>query len=186
MNPILSFQHPSQVTSSYRRRIIVCTGHRPQKLDDAYAELTRALLIRVATEWLHQLAPRGVISGLALGWDSAVVEACLKLKIPYVGCVPFEGQEKRWPGAEQFRYEQYKKQAAKIILCSPGEYSAKKMHLRNQRMIDMSLKDGPGHTLILALWSGDTGGTKNCLTYAQRKQIEIINTWNHFRAHLQK
>jgi len=186
MNPFLSFQHPSQVTSSYRQRIIVCTGHRPQKLDDGYADLTRTFLIRVATDWLRHLAPRGVISGFALGWDSAVVEACLKLKIPYVGCIPFQGQEKRWPGPEQFRYEQYKKQADKIIVCSPGEYSAKKMHLRNERMINLSLKDGPEHALVLALWNGSTGGTKNCLEYAQRKQLETINPWNHYNSYLSK
>ncbi len=186
MNPLLSFQHPSQITSSYRRRIIVCSGHRPKKLDDGYSELTRALLIRVATEWLRHLAPRGVISGLALGWDSAVVEACLKLQIPYVGCVPFEGQEKRWSGKDQFRYEQYKNAAARIILCSPGEYTARKMQLRNERMINMALKDGPEQALVLALWSGDSGGTKNCLVYAQEKKIEIMNAWNHYQAHLKK
>ena len=186
MKPFLPFQHPSQISAAYRNRIIVGTGHRPQKLDDGYSELTRTLLIRVATEWLRHLAPRGVISGLALGWDSALVEACLALRIPYVGCVPFEGQEKRWPGKEQFRYEQYKKTAARVILCSPGEYSAKKMHLRNERMIELALKDGPENALILALWNGGTGGTTNCLTYAQSKNIEIINAWNHYRTHFKK
>jgi uncharacterized phage-like protein YoqJ len=186
MNPFLLFHHPSQVTSQYRRRIIVATGHRPQKLDQGYVELTRAILIQVATEWLHQLAPRGVISGLALGWDSAVIEACLALKIPYVGCVPFEGQERRWPGKEQHRYKQYKMRAAKVFLTSPGEYTAKKMELRNQHMVRLALKDGPEHALMLALWSGAPGGTKNCLVYAQKKDIEIVNCWNHYRAHVKK
>ena len=186
MKPFLPFQHPSQVTPAYRNRIIVGTGHRPQKLDDGYSELTRVLLIRVATDWLRNLSPRGVISGMAIGWDSALIEACLILKIPYVGCIPFEGQEKRWPGKAQFRYNQYRKAAARIIICSLGEYSAQKMHLRNERMVDLALKDGPENALILALWNGDAGGTKNCLDYAQEKTIEAINAWNHYRTHIKQ
>jgi hypothetical protein len=46
-------------------------------------------------------------------------------------------------------------------------------------MIDMALKDGPSNALVIALWDGSTGGTKNCIDYAQRKQIEIINAWQY-------
>jgi uncharacterized phage-like protein YoqJ len=180
MNPFLPFNDPSQITSSYRNRIVVGTGHRPAKLEDGYSELTRTILMGVATDWLRYLAPRGVLSGLALGWDSALVEACLALGIPYVACIPFEGQEKKWPGKAQFRYNEYRAKAARVIVCSPGEYSARKMHERNKRMIDLSLKDGPENALVLALWSGDKGGTQNCLEYAQRKGVEVMNCWNHY------
>lgn len=178
MNTFLPFQHPSQVPSSYRRRIIVGTGHRPQKLG-GYGELTRTLLNRIAIEWLRHLAPRGVISGLAQGWDSALIEACWALGLPYVACAPFKGQESKWPGAAQFRYRQYVERAAKFVISSPGEYSAQKMQIRNEHMIDMALKDGPSNALVIALWDGSTGGTKNCIDYAQRKQIEIINAWQY-------
>jgi hypothetical protein len=30
---------------------------------------------------------------------------------------------------------------------------------------------------LLALWSGSTGGTKNCLDYAQGKGVEVRNLW---------
>jgi len=181
LRPFLPFNHPSQVTREYQHRIIVATGHRPKKLlDQGYSELTRALITRVATDWLRQLAPRGIISGMALGWDSAVIEACLALRIPYVGCIPFEGQEKRWPGPEQFRYEQYRQQAARIIVCSPGEYSRAKMMARNERMINLSLKDGPANALILALWNGEPSGTRNAIAHAQTKEISVINCWKHY------
>ncbi len=183
MNPFLPFQHPSQIPSSYRQRIIVGTGHRPQKLG-GYGELTRALLNRVAIDWLRHLAPRGVISGLAQGWDSALIEACWKLGLPYVACAPFKGQESKWPGGAQYRYHQYVERATRFIICSPGEYSAKKMHLRNERMIDLALKDGPSHALILSLWDGSEGGTKNCLDYAQEKEIAVINVWKHYQTHI--
>jgi len=136
-------------------------------------------LNRIAIEWLRHLAPRGVISGLAQGWDSALIEACWALGLPYVACAPFKGQESKWPGAAQFRYRQYVERAAKVVVCSPGEYSAQKMQIRNERMIDMALKDGPSNELVIALWDGSAGGTKNCIDYAQRKQIEIINAWQY-------
>jgi hypothetical protein len=46
-------------------------------------------------------------------------------------------------------------------------------------MIDMALKDGPSNALVIALWDGSTGGTRNCIDYAQRKQIEIVNAWQY-------
>ncbi len=183
MHTLLPFQHPSQIPSSYRRRIIVGTGHRPQKLG-GYGDLTRARLKRVAIDWLRYLAPRGLISGLAQGWDSALIEACWDLKLPYVACAPFKGQESKWPGAAQFRYQQYVDRAAKFVICSPGEYSAKKMQIRNERMIDMALKDGPNNALLLALWDASEGGTKNCVDYAVRKEVQIINVWKHFQSHI--
>src|SRR5436190_22499737 len=115
MKPLLPINHPSQVNKQHQQRIIVATGHRPQRLEQGYDALAWNLVIRVATEWLRQLARRGVTSVMPLGWDSAVIEACLALKIPYVGCVPFEGQEEKWPGHEQYRYKQYTELAAKII-----------------------------------------------------------------------
>jgi uncharacterized phage-like protein YoqJ len=181
MNPLLPFNHPSQLTNDFRNRIIVATGHRPKKLQDGYSELTRVLIIRVATEWLRQLAPRGVISGLAIGWDSAVVEACLALKIPYVACIPFEGQEARWSGRDQVRYRGYRDQAARVIVCSPGGYTKDKMERRNRRMVNLSLKYGPQNALLLALWNGEPSGTQNCIGYAQIKGVDTINCWNHYQ-----
>lgn len=183
MNPFLPIQHPSQISNEYRHRIIVGTGHRPQKLS-GHTELARSLLRRIAGDWLRYLAPRGVISGLAQGWDSALIEACWDLNLPYVACAPFKGQEKKWPGDAQFRYKQYIERAAKFITCSPGDYSALKMDIRNQHMIKLALKDGPKHALLLALWDGSRGGTNNCINYAQLKKIEVVNVWSHYQTHV--
>ena len=60
------------------------------------------------------------------------------------------------------------------------------MHLRNQRMINMALKGGPEHALILALWDGSTGGTKNCLDYALEQKVQAINAWTDFQTYQQK
>jgi uncharacterized phage-like protein YoqJ len=171
---------PDQVTLSFQNRIVVATGHRPQKCG-GFSEAAQLLLKQIAIDWLAALKPRGAVSGMALGWDTAIVEACLHLGLPYVACIPFRGQESQWPSASQRAYHNYLRQAANVIVCSSGDYSAYKMQIRNERMIDMALQYGPGstHSILLAMWDGTSGGTENCLLYA-RTRIETINAWPYF------
>jgi uncharacterized phage-like protein YoqJ len=172
-------QQPSDISGFYRNRIIVATGHRPQKCG-GYGMAAQNRLKEVAIDWLAALRPRGAISGMALGWDTAIVEACLHLGLPYVACIPFRGQESQWPSDSRRAYDNYLRLAAKIIVCSPGEYSPSKMQIRNERMIDLALqKGGPEQTLVLAMWDGTPGGTKNCLLYT-RTRVEAINAWTDF------
>jgi len=173
---------PDRVTPDFQKRILVVTGHRPDKCG-GFSTPARLLLKQIAIEWLAALNPRGAVSGMALGWDTAIVEACLHLNIPYVACIPFHGQESMWPSSSQRTYHEYLRKAANIIVCSSGTYSAYKMQVRNERMIDMALKYGPGpnNSILLAMWNGTSGGTENCLLYA-RTRMETINGWSHFLA----
>src|SRR5215216_944416 len=143
---------PDQVTTNFQNRTVVATGHRPDKCG-GYTTAAQLLLKEIAIDWLAALNPRGAISGMALGWDTAIVEACLNLGLPYVACIPFRGQESQWPLSSRRAYANYIRHAAKIIICSPGEYSANKMQIRNERMIDMALKNGPGpeNSILLAM-----------------------------------
>jgi uncharacterized phage-like protein YoqJ len=127
------------------------------------------------------LKPRGAVSGMALGWDTAIVQACLHLGLPYVACIPFRGQESRWPSSSRDAYHEYLRKAANVIVCSSGAYSSYKMQIRNERMIDMALQFGPGpnNSILLAMWDGSSGGTENCLLYA-RTRMETINGWSNF------
>ena len=171
---------PDQVTPTFENRIVAVTGHRPQKCG-GFTEAARCLLKQIAIDWLLALNPRGAVSGMALGWDTAIVEACLDLGLPYVACIPFRGQESQWPSLSRLAYHEYLRKAAKVIVCSPGAYSPHKMQIRNERMIDSALQCGPGpaNSILLAMWDGTSGGTQNCLLYA-RTRIETINAWSHF------
>ena len=170
---------PHQVTSNFRNRIVVATGHRPHKCG-GYSEAARLLLKQIAIDWLKALKPRGAVSGMALGWDTAIVEACLHLRLPYVACIPFRGQESQWPLSSQRAYNAYLRKAANVIVCSPAPYSAHKMQVRNERMVDMAVQYGPGldNSILLALWDGTSGGTENCLLYAT--PMRTINAWSNF------
>lgn len=175
---------PHEVTPDLQNRIVVGTGHRPQRTG-GYSEYARTLLAHVAADWLAALKPRGVISGLALGWDSALIEACLDLRIPYVACAPFKDQPSKWPAEAQQRYARYIARAAKFIVCSPGTYAPEKMQIRNERMIDLASKQGPANAVLLSLWDGSpTGGTTNCLRYAQTKGLQIINAWANLQEYV--
>jgi len=62
------------------------------------------------------------------------------------------------------------KRAARIVhVCEPG-YAAWKMQRRNEAMVDAC-------THVLALWDGSSGGTENCVKYAEKKRKPIINLW---------
>lgn len=171
---------PEQVTLNFQNRIVVATGHRPDKCG-GFTSAAQLLLKQTAIDWLAALNPRGAISGMALGWDTAIVQACLHLGLPYVACIPFRGQESQWPSSSRRAYHDYLRHAAKVIVCSRGGYSSYKMQIRNERMIDMALQYGPGqnNSILLAMWDGTSGGTKNCLIYAHTR-IQTINAWSHF------
>jgi uncharacterized phage-like protein YoqJ len=171
---------PSQVTTDFHNRIIVATGHRPQKIG-GYSDAALIRLKEIAIDWLTALNPRGAISGMALGWDTAIVEACLHLGLPYVACVPFRGQDSQWPAPARRAYANYLNRAANKIVCSSGDYAPSKMQIRNERMVDLALTNGPGpaNALVLAMWDGTSGGTKNCLSYA-RTRLESVNAWSDY------
>jgi len=174
---------PDQVTTNFQNRIVVATGHRPNKCG-GYTTAAQLLLKQIAIAWMAALKPRGALSGMALGWDTAIVQACLHFGLPYVACIPFQGQESQCPSSSQRAYYYYLRHAAKVIVCSPGGYSSYKMQIRNERMIDMALHYGPGqnNSILLAMWDGTSGGTKNCLLYAHTR-IQTINAWSHFLIH---
>src|SRR5215216_5847964 len=104
---------PVQVTTNFQNRIVVATGHRPNKCG-GYTTAAQLLLKQIAIAWMAALKPRGAVSGMALGWDTAIVQACLHLGLPYVACIPFQGQESQWPSASRHAYHEYLSNAVNI------------------------------------------------------------------------
>lgn len=154
--------------------IIAGTGHRPTKIAlgsrNAYDLVVYERLVALATNALIRLAPTTVISGMALGWDTALADAALDLRIPLWAYVPFTGQEGKWIPESQAKFHAILSRAARVEICSPGGYAASKMQVRNIRMVDDC-------NLLLALWDGSRGGTGNCVEYAQKAHRRIVNLW---------
>lgn len=151
--------------------IICATGHRPQKLPGGFSPSTFNLLVKTAGEWLDA-NPRvsEVISGMALGWDQAIAQAALDRMIPVHAFIPFPGQADGWPMESHVRYQKLLRQCASHRTISRGPYHPGMMQIRNEAMVDAS-------GLVVALWDGSSGGTGNCVKYAESCMKEIVNLW---------
>ena len=102
-------------------------------------------------------------------------EIAVDNNLDLIAAVPFLGQESMWPQASKDRFNKilnYKK--CKKIIVSEGGYEAYKMQVRNQYMVDNC-------DLLIAVFDGTSGGTKNCVDYAKKvkKNIRIINPKNY-------
>ena len=152
------------------------TGHRSQKLpwkfneaDNRY-KLTRH---KVKMEIINAInrGYRYFITGMALGFDMMCAEIVLELKktfkdIKLECAVPCKGQELKWSEKEQKRYKSILKQADKIR-CIYDNYVDGCMKERNQYMVNNS-------SLLIALFNGLPGGTKQTIDYAKSQGLEII------------
>jgi uncharacterized phage-like protein YoqJ len=148
--------------------IVSFTGHRPDKLGGyKLPNPTYLHVCRQIDKTLQEIKPEKIISGMALGVDQWAANIAIKLGIPFIAAVPFIGQEKAWPLPSQKIFNKLIERAAEVVIVSEGGYSAAKMQIRNEWMVDRADK-------VIAIWDGTPGGTGNCVKYAQSKSKEII------------
>ena len=140
--------------------IVAFTGHRPDKLggwDPGHPVVAR---VRVALrDGLIANWPLYAISGMAQGVDQWAAEACVELGIPFIAALTCDGWGENWPLPSQERYQALVKKAKEIIVVSPGIYKPWKMQRRNEWLVDHC-------ELLLSIWDGSSGGTANCIDYA--------------------
>lgn len=161
--------------------ILAATGHRPGRLWPyngrgvnfaAYHPEKELRLLAFAETCLRELEPDLVISGMAQGWDMAVAGAAERLKIPFVACLPFKGQENTWRTRAQIEYHRLLKVACEVEVVSSYRLNVA-YYRRDQRMVDRADE-------ILALYDGtpDTG-TGITLRYAEEwAPLKFIhNVW---------
>lgn len=152
--------------------IVSGSGHRPDKLPNKQTGYilpnpTYNYICQQIEKHLLEIKPEKVISGMALGYDSYLASVAIKLNIPLVAAIPFEGQEKMWPEKSQKAYHQLLKHATEKIIVSPGGYSAYKMQVRNEYMVKEC-------DILLVCFDESSGGTANCINYARSINKEII------------
>jgi uncharacterized phage-like protein YoqJ len=153
--------------------IVAATGHRPNKLG-GYDDAILGRLVGLADMYLKttMASATDVISGMALGWDTAVALAALDIGIPLTAAVPFDGQEDAWPPEARRRYQNIIARATKVHVVSPGGYDIWKLHARNEWMVDNADR-------MVALWDGgEKGGTAACVRYAEKKGKPVDNLWD--------
>lgn len=153
------------------------TGHRCEKLPWGYNEkdircLKMKKRVRNEIEFAISNGYRHFISGMALGFDMICAEIVLELKeiYPYITlecAIPYKGQSNMWSEIYKKRYNNILLQADKVR-CIYTHFVRGCMHERNRYMVNNS-------SMIIALYSGLSGGTKYTLNYALKQGlIQIV------------
>ncbi len=148
--------------------IVAATGHRPDKIGGYdYYHPQRQWIREQIRRALVDLSADKTISGMALGVDQDFAQVSLDLAIPFIAALPFIDQESRWPKTSQDYWWWLLERSDDIVVVSPGPYSAPKMQIRNEWMVDHCDR-------LVAIWDGTDGGTGNCVKYAQRTKPDCI------------
>ncbi len=156
----------------------VCfTGHRSQKLPWGFNEeddrcKAMKVTLQAEIEKAIQRGYRTFLSGMALGFDMICTETVLDLKkqcqdIKIIGAIPCKNQDSKWSYKEK---ERYRNLLNKLdgIRCVYDKYTGAECMLeRNRYMVNNS-------SLMIALFNGQSGGTKSTIEYARKQGLEIV------------
>lgn len=164
------------------KRAYTCcfTGHRPNKLPWGYREKgIKFFLFKIKLKKIIKQAIKNgyeyFISGMALGSDVICAEIVLELKKKYSNiklecAIPCINQTEKWNYNSLLRYNNILSKADKITYVSYAKYFNGCMTKRNNYMINNS-------SLLIGIYNGYFGGTKQTIDIAKNKQIgiKIIN-----------
>lgn len=146
------------------------TGHRPEKLNISEQEAKKLLCTEIKKAINDGFVT--FISGMARGIDMWAAEIVLEERkhnpdIHLICASPYEGFEKRWATTEQLKYQQILSQADFVkFVCEHCSRSC--FQIRNVYMVDRSSR-------VIAAYNGESGGTRNTILYAEKKNTEVIN-----------
>ena len=162
------------------------TGYRPDKMPEQYGydihnaawkELKRAFCdvsLFLYARYGYRLT---VYTGMALGVDQAIAEATFELRnelpdIRIIAAVPCYNYEVKWPIQSRKLYHSILERCDQVTYVTRTSYTADCLEKRNRYMVDHS-------ALVLGIYDGKKGGTKNCLDYARKNGKQIITIRPH-------
>ena len=143
------------------------TGHRPQSINPQNVAAIKDILTKAMAK-AYQNGFRKFIFGGALGTDQWAQYRAEKLKHTLPGiysvlAMPFPSQDLKWSTQSKNFFAMLKSCADMIVYVSDDPYTARKMHLRSEWMVDHS-------DVVVAVWKTGHwhGGTFNCVEYARK------------------
>lgn len=154
------------------------TGHRPQRLpwgfdesDGRCSALKQKLRSAIKLAITHGMTM--FYTGMAMGTDIWAAEIVLELReelhepcIRLVAVIPHSGQEAKYPDDLKQRYRLILSEADERIVLQE-HYTDGCMQKRNRYMVDNS-------SMLIAVYSGDGGGTGYTFDYAKDRGLQII------------
>ena len=152
--------------------IVSVTGHRPNKLG-GYSTKAFEHLVSIFTVWLEENKPEEAISGMALGVDQAFAVAAIRLNIPVAAYIPCLNHSCKWPTPSQELYTRILNKCSRTVQVTEKTYTNDCMNKRNEAMVNDA-------DLVLAMWDGSSGGTGNCVKYAEKRNKQLINLYKQF------
>lgn len=148
------------------------SGHRPKYWK--YNKEASSSLVSLVYRHLQDMRPDRVITGMALGMDMAAAEAALALGIPYVGAIPFEGQEAMWPQEAQESYHRLRDSALLVEVISPAGFNDTAYRKRNEFIVANS------HQMLVLHDGSPRSGTGHCVGLAAARSLPVRNLWQEF------
>lgn len=169
------------VTSQEIRRSAAFTGYRPSKLPFGYdteCDSAKALYNNLMNEYrkLIDLGFRYFLTGGAAGSDMMAADIVLQLRKEYKGqripvslvlCLPCYNHFKDWRQEDKEHFQRIKEESSQVIYVSKSDYYDGCMQKRNKFMVDTS-------AILLAVYDGKSGGTKNTIEYAMKQKRKIV------------
>lgn len=161
-----------------REKTVCFTGHRPSKLKGYEVKDNEALIRELKDVIVDYIENKGVttfISGMALGidtWGARIVLALRESNYPHIkliSAIPFKNQWEAWKNQKAIdEWHFIYNQADEVYFVSEESYTAWCLQKRNEWMVDNS-------NMIISVWDGTSGGTANCIKYAKKSNINILN-----------
>lgn len=144
------------------------TGHRPEKLNIS-PHMAKSLLCRAIEDAINS-GYTTFITGMAPGVDIWAGEIVLEFKKVYpninlICALPYPGFAKNYPSAQNILSQ------VNEIHYIMNFYTIYSYQKRNEWMVDHA-------SLIIALFSGENGGTLNTVKYAEKKGVPVVNVLN--------
>ena len=142
------------LSDQYLSMKVLISGHRKHKLVCYNETWIKNAIYECVTKQVELGMALGY-SGMASGVDLWFCEACIDLRVPYIACPPFEGQEQTMEAKDQELRKYCLEQASQIH------------HVKNSTMVEKCT-----HGIIV--FDGNKGGTHNVFQQLLEKKKPFL------------
>ena len=127
-------------------------------------------LTRLAMAALRRHRAAGVVSGLSLGWETALVEAAHDLKLPVTVLLAFKGVQSNWSLEHRQRFGRLLEKSDQVVTLFGGGYEPWKLRKARERAVSRG-------DLLLTLWDGHDAQVRAAIAFARARGRQVVNLW---------